>query len=115
MQGSPPRLRPLDGRGGRGGERGGVTMKRKIEVYDRLGLDPDAIEALLRRSVDLMLGRKKSVDDVENATLVKFAETQVEKDAGDSGRVRIAITSDAEDRMGDVVSVDGWSFKNYEK
>lgn len=68
-------------------------------------MDPKGVAALMGRSSphpELGLLWKKGYDTV------------VEKDTADNGRLQFSISSDSEDRAGDVIEQDGWKFDNYE-
>lgn len=72
-----------------------------------LDADPKVLALLMQRATPR--------DDDALIFIKSDFQTVIEKDAADNGRLRYRITTDAEDRMGDVVDPTGWMFKNYRK
>lgn len=62
-----------------------------------------------------MLMKRTSPREGDKLIFIKGCDAVVEKDAADNGRLRFRITTDSEDRMGDVIDPGGWFFGNYER
>lgn len=66
------------------------------------------LDELRRRSIP---GREPDLGEI----LCCSASERVEKDPQRKGRIKIVTTSDDVDRMGDILTIDGWVLKHYSK
>jgi HK97 family phage prohead protease len=62
-----------------------------------------------------MLMKRAEPRENERLIVLKGCNALIEKDAAENGRLRFRITTDSEDRMGDVIDPGGWFFGNYER
>ncbi len=67
---------------------------------------PQTLAALMKRTTPR---------EGDKLIFLKGFDGVVEKDGADNGRLRFTITTDSEDRMGDVINPEGWFFGNYER
>ncbi len=69
--------------------------------------------ALEPKRMAALMGRSRAHPEL-GLIWLKSYNSVVEKDSADNGRLQFTISTDSEDRAGDVIDQDGWSFKNYE-
>jgi phage head maturation protease len=71
------------------------------------------IDAEIFREMMARISAVHREDGGESLLIRKPFGSEVEKDPAHSNRMRFTITTDSEDRMGDVIDVDGWNFDDY--
>jgi HK97 family phage prohead protease len=76
--------------------------------------DVDTFSAIEPRILSMLLKRTEPREG-DRLIFLKGCDSVVEKDDANNGRLRFTITTDSEDRMGDVIDPGGWYFKNYER
>jgi hypothetical protein len=89
-------------------KRQAVAVLRSAEFFRGLGAAPEVVESLMLRALP-------EGEQPDERVMVKGTSEPAEKVGEDTGRMKFVISSDREDRQGDVLSVDGWEFANYEK
>lgn len=77
----------------------------------------DAIGEMKDMSPGLLAAMMKRAQERPDGRMVfcRGCDSKVEKDIGDNGRLRYTITTDTEDRAGDVIIPTGWRLKNYQR
>jgi HK97 family phage prohead protease len=81
-----------------------VEVAEDVDTFT--GVDPKVLAMLLKRA---------EPRDDNRLIFLKGCDSVVEKDEANSGRLRFTITTDSEDRMGDIIDPKGWFFGNYER
>lgn len=74
----------------------------------------DTFTAVDPKLLAMMLKRTEPRDD-ERVIFLRGCDAVVKADDANNGRLRFTITTDSEDRMGDVIDPKGWYFGNYER
>jgi HK97 family phage prohead protease len=83
-------------------------------AFSEVAEDVDTFTAVDPKILAMMLKRTEPRDD-ERVIFLRGCDAVVKADDANNGRLRFTITTDSEDRMGDVIDPKGWFFGNYEK
>lgn len=81
-----------------------VEVAEKVDTFSQV--EPRLLAMLMKRT---------EPRDGDRLIFLKGCDAVVEKDDANNGRLRFTITTDSEDRMGDVIDPGGWYFGNYER